>query len=66
MRTRQNHDGPVTVCNDNGNVSALRRRQAVRPSSIMRLAIDLAGSITMTYAADGVLIMSPARRSRND
>jgi hypothetical protein len=65
MSARQIQRQPARACNDNGLFLALREHNPVRPLSVVRLAIDLGGSIWLTYLADGVLIIAPATEDRS-
>ena len=48
---------PMLASNDNGAVTF--RRDATAPlSNIVRVAIEVAGSISLTYLADGVLAIT--------
>ena len=59
MFARQNQRQPARACNDNGLFSAIRQHNPASPLSIVRVAIDLGQSISLTYLADGVLIIGP-------
>ncbi len=55
MLVRQLEAQPSPACNDNGEF-APRRRAA--PPSILKVAAELSGSISVSYVADGVLMIS--------
>jgi hypothetical protein len=65
MFARQHQNRSARACNDNGFFLAIRPRDPVLPMSIVRIAIDLGGSISLTYLADGVLIIGPAAQNEN-
>jgi hypothetical protein len=58
MLAQQLEAQPLPICNDNGRF-APRRRGA--PLDILRVAAELFGWISLTYVADGVLMISSGR-----
>ena len=55
-RRRPSHHTPA--CNDNGPFSAVRSNATAPLVNIIRVATDTAGPITVSYVAEGVLIIT--------
>ena len=58
MLARQLEAQPFPACNDNGEF-ALHRRAA--PLNILKVATELSGWISVSYVADGVLMICSGR-----
>lgn len=53
---RPSHHTPA--CNDNGPFSAIRSNATAPLSNIVRIATQVAGPVTVSYMAEGVLIIT--------
>ena len=62
MVARQNRQAHTPACNDNGPVLILCRATPEPHSTILRVASLLAGVVSVSYVAEGVLLIEPARR----
>ena len=49
---------PSPACNDNGEFAPRRRAE---PQSILKVAAELSGWMSLTHVADGVLMISSGR-----
>ena len=58
MLVRQLEARPSPACNDNGEFAPLRRAE---PLSILKVATELSGWISVGYVANGVLTVSSGR-----
>jgi hypothetical protein len=58
MLARQLEAQPFPGCNDNGQFA---RRRRAEPLSILKVATELSGWISVSYVADGVLMISSGR-----
>ena len=58
MFARQPEAQPSPACNDNGEFAPRRRAE---PLSIIKVAAELSAWISVSYVADGVLMISSGR-----
>ena len=58
MLARQLEARHSPACNDNGQFAPRRRAE---PLNILKIAAELSGWISVSYVADGVLMISPGR-----
>ncbi len=57
MLPRHDQHRHAPACNDNGPFSGYRR-DLLPLSNIVRVATEVAGSVALSYVADGVLIIT--------
>ena len=55
---QQLSDSLTPACNNNGSFFRRRTHRVAFPSGILRIASDTAGSICLSYVAQGVFIIS--------
>ncbi len=58
MLPRRSPSHYTPACNDNGPFSAIRSNATAPRSDIVRIATQVAGPLTLSYVADGVLIIT--------
>src|SRR3954454_4882329 len=61
MVARQNRQAHTPACNDNGPVLILCRATPEPRSPILRVASLLAGVVSVSYMAEGVLLIAPSK-----
>ena len=61
MVARQNRRALKPACNDNGPVLILCRATPEPRSPILRVASLLAGVVSVSYVAEGVLLIAPGK-----
>ena len=61
MVAQQNQRAHTPACNDNGPVLILCRATPEPRSPILRVASLLAGVVSVSYVAEGVLLITPGK-----